>query len=400
MWLRTGPVLLGFCSMPTVSFVLPPTPILASVNCRATCTADFRVPVVTGHGGSTGPGAKPLQRRSYTRIAPKSCRCCCNFCRGVSHAFGGASTSRATIGTRLASREGNHVSANTPSDAIPAFASNDGVSYLRNPDTASEIWLVGVVHGQESSVELSKSVVRTTRPQVVMLELDSSRLDDLPPGKAQKAEDGLTWFMPEKQPDNAVAQGVTLESDGDDVELSRGARWKGPLAFMSSSRAKSLVGAMKAIIDVFEEEEVSEMEVAVLEAQACGAQILLGDRDFEETKRRLVAAGLADTVGDERLDDPEALLNDSMSVSNRKKFAGLDLRKPETREAAGEHYAAMKRLSNQRALEAMVPERDEVMARNLMTLKGKTITVALVGLFHVDGIERILKHNGWNHGPA
>lgn len=39
-----------------------------------------------------------------------------------------------------------------------------------------------------------------------------------------------------------------------------------------------------------------------------------------------MAAGLADTVGDERLDDPEALLNDSMSVSNRKKFAGLDLR--------------------------------------------------------------------------
>lgn len=30
-----------------------------------------------------------------------------------------------------------------------------------------------------------------------------------------------------------------------------------------------------------EEEEVSEMEVAVLEAQACGAWVLLGDRDFE-----------------------------------------------------------------------------------------------------------------------
>ncbi|CAM9261462.1 unnamed protein product [Ectocarpus sp. 4 AP-2014] len=403
MWLRAGPVLLGFCSMPTVSFVLPPTPILARVNrrARATDTADFRVPVVNGggHGGSTGPGAKPLQRR-YSRIAPTSCRCCCNFCRGMSHAFGGAPTSGATIGMRLASREGNHVSANTPSEAIPAFASNDGVSYLRNPDTGSEIWLVGVVHGQETSVELSKSVVRTTRPQVVMLELDSSRLDDLPPGEAQKAEDGLTWFMPEKPPDNAVAQGVTLEGGGDDVELSRGRKWEGPFAFMSSSRATSFVGAMRAIIDVFEEQEVSEMEVAVLEAQACGARILLGDRDFEETKGRLVAAGLADTVGDERLDDPEALLNDSMSVSNRKKFAGLDLRKPETREAAGEHYAAMKRLSNQRALEAMVPERDEVMARNLMTLKGKPITVALVGLFHVDGIERILKRNGWNHGPA
>ncbi|CAM9423791.1 unnamed protein product [Ectocarpus fasciculatus] len=382
MWFRAVLLLLlWFCSIPTCSFVLPPTPILARVNRSA--TADFRGPLVNsgGHGVSTGPGAEPLQRR------------------GMSCAFGGAPTARATIGRRLASHEGSHVSANAPSEAIPAFSSNDGVSYLRNPDTGSEIWLVGVVHGKETSVELSKSVVRTTRPQVVMLELDSSRLDDLPPGEAKKAEDGLTWFMPEKQPDNPVAQGVTLKGGGDDVELSRGKRWKRPLAFMSNSRVKSFVGAMKAIIDIFEE-EVSEMEVAVLEAQACGARILLGDRDFEETKRRLVAAGLADTVGDERLDDPEALLNDSMSSSNRKKFAGLDLRKPETRETVAEFYAAMKRLSNKRALEAMVPERDEVMARNLMALKEKPTTVALVGLFHMDGIERILKRNGWSHGPA
>lgn len=37
------------------------------------------------------------------------------------------------------------------------------------------------------------------------------------------------------------------------------------------------------------------------------------------------------------------------------------LQKPETRETVGEYYAAMKRLSNQRALEAMIPERDEVL---------------------------------------
>lgn len=94
----------------------------------------------------------------YSRIAPKSCRCCCNFCRGMSHAFGGVPTLRATIGMRLASHEGTHVSANAPSEAVPAFTSNDGVSYLRNPDTGSEIWLVGVVHGQETSVEVNGTV--------------------------------------------------------------------------------------------------------------------------------------------------------------------------------------------------------------------------------------------------
>lgn len=53
--------------------------------------------------------------------------------------------------------------------------------------------------------------------------------------------------------DNPVAQGVTLKGGGDNVELSRGKRWKGPLAFMSNSRVKSFVGAMKAIIDIFGE---------------------------------------------------------------------------------------------------------------------------------------------------
>lgn len=114
-----------------------------------------------------------------------------------------------------------------------------------------------------------------------------------------------------------------------------------------------------------EGEDISEMGSAVLAAQACGAQVLLGDRDFEvrqprisqqpvqvrmvaspstlvarvdndqvvyvgvkrqETKRRLVAAGLVEDVDDERLDDPEALLHDSMSRSDKKVLARLRLR--------------------------------------------------------------------------
>lgn len=46
----------------------------------------------------------------------------------------------------------------------------------------------------------------------------------------------------------------------------------------------------------------------------------------QETKRRLVEAGLADSVDDERLDDPEALLHSSMSASGRRKFASFNLK--------------------------------------------------------------------------
>lgn len=39
-----------------------------------------------------------------------------------------------------------------------------------------------------------------------------------------------------------------------------------------------------------------------------------------------MAAGLAGDIDDERLDDPEALLNDSMSKSNKRLFASLGLK--------------------------------------------------------------------------
>lgn len=42
----------------------------------------------------------------------------------------------------------------------------------------------------------------------------------------------------------------------------------------------------------------------------------------------------------------------------------------------------------------------QVMAANLMTLEGKQTTVAVVGLAHVDGIERILAANGWKPQPC
>lgn len=37
----------------------------------------------------------------------------------------------------------------------------------------------------------------------------------------------------------------------------------------------------------------------------------------------------------------------------------------------------------------------KVMARNLMGLGGGLTAVAIIGIFHVDGIERILTNNGW-----
>ena len=37
----------------------------------------------------------------------------------------------------------------------------------------------------------------------------------------------------------------------------------------------------------------------------------------------------------------------------------------------------------------------QVMAKNLIALGPEQTTIALVGIFHVDGIERVLMANGW-----
>ncbi|CAM9323305.1 unnamed protein product, partial [Hapterophycus canaliculatus] len=280
-----------------------------------------------------------------------------------------------------------------------SFISHDGVSYLQNPETASEIWLVGVVHGATASVELMEAVVREIKPQVVMLELDVDRLDCLPPGEAQMTDDGLNWFTAELPPDetdtsSATTKANAVESANDDAKSAPSERKRRRFGFVTIPAAKLFIRVMEAIINALHE-DASEMEAAVREAQACEARVLLGDRCFKETKQQLVSAGLADSIDDERLDDPEALLKDSMSVSDQRKFANLRLTKPETRETAREYYAALGTMCDPRALKAMIPERDEVMARNLMGLDGAQTTVAIIGIFHVDGIENILMSNGW-----
>ncbi|CAM9376212.1 unnamed protein product [Hapterophycus canaliculatus] len=96
--------------------------------------------------------------------------------------------------------------------------------------------------------------------------------------------------------------------------------------------------------------DMSEITVAVREAQACGARVLLGDRDYETTGQLLEKA--------KRLD--------MASAKEREKFSELTA-----------------------SFDC------EVMAKHLMKLRGKQTTVAVFGLAHLDGVEKVLKGHGW-----
>ncbi|CAM9196533.1 unnamed protein product [Scytosiphon promiscuus] len=265
-----------------------------------------------------------------------------------------------SISTNLAVRASAE---GTTAPTTRLFNSSEAVSHLRNPEQDSDIWLVGLCHRSEPSVELVENVIREIKPQVVMVELDAYRIRLLPPGEALKGGDGLCWWRPNHRP----------------VELDAPKRSK------KDAKRKFEQG-----------EQGVEFYAAAIEAQACGAQLLLGDRDFEEIMRRQSEAKEADK-------------KTAAKPSDKRRRAGLDMDKlegliarrsalgqevPVTREIMRKWSAAMKRLRPQEHI-ANVTERDQVMAENLVKLESGQVTVAVVGFGHLDGIEDILGANGW-----
>lgn len=80
-------------------------------------------------------------------------------CRSPFGAEGGASRSpRTTLRSHPVqlSAEESATSESTEPQELPGFISNEGVSYWVHPTKASNIWLVGVVHGTKTGVQVRK----------------------------------------------------------------------------------------------------------------------------------------------------------------------------------------------------------------------------------------------------
>ncbi|CAM9355535.1 unnamed protein product [Ectocarpus sp. 8 AP-2014] len=275
----------------------------------------------------------------------------------------------------------------------PTFLCDDAVSYLYNPTKQSEVWLVGTAHISNSSATLVENVIRQIKPQVVMVELDAQRVG--------------SFMEPQKQGEKTLA-------DGTGKEISAPAGRRNPFfgAFfkqlldpnvsvndrITEFFAAALGKAISKMYESMDQKGLSsgqEFTIAINEARACGAKLLLGDRDVRITLRRLSEAlrsidlqeisqsGQMETgLGLEALDGSSVeSINSSLDI----------LKNRETmRKVIGFYKEEAPELYN-----AMIGERDQVMAANLMNLDGKQVTVAVVGLAHVDGIEGILMANGW-----
>ncbi|CAM9423935.1 unnamed protein product [Ectocarpus fasciculatus] len=264
-----------------------------------------------------------------------------------------------------ASAEETTVSGGPTQETLPECISNDAVSYWVHPAKESHIWLVGVVHGTKAGVEqLVEETIRGVRPEVVMVELDAHRICVLPPGEAMETRNGLWWWAPEEEPEESADVEEDDDEDGEYEEDDNE--------------------------DEDDEEEavlpMSEIQTAVREAGACGARVLLGDRDYETTGRLLEKAKRADMA----------------SAQERKEFNDLTTSfdcEESTRAITRKECAQMKQRAP-RVFRVMCTQRRRVMAKNLMKLRGEQTTVAVFGMAHLDGVEKVLKGNGWERRRA
>ncbi|CAM9537974.1 unnamed protein product, partial [Hapterophycus canaliculatus] len=212
--------------------------------------------------------------------------------RALIRTVGGALASIAVLGRPPeASAAGMAVASRPAKKRSPAFLCDGAVSYLYNPTIKSEIWLVGTAHISNSSATLVENVIRDIKPQVVMVELDAKRVG--------------SFIEASKKGDESV----TVDYEGGEKSAPPPGRKPTPFfgAFFKQLLDPSVsvndriteffAGALgKAISKMYESMDQKglssgqEFTIAISEARACGAKILLGDRDVQVTLRRLSEA--------------------------------------------------------------------------------------------------------------
>jgi pheromone shutdown protein TraB len=175
------------------------------------------------------------------------------------------------------------------------------------------------------------------------------------------------------------------------------------------NQASQLVGnSIKNLYQKLESEGFSageEFAVAVREGLKINAKIVLGDQDVEVTLRRLTEA-LAKTDF-KKITAADAEIEQKMKELLPDSGKSIDTTGSMTKDEFTYFIETVKAKENVRLLmtnlenaapeiyNAMVRERDVYMADGLDSLNQFESIVAVMGVAHVDGVERSLKEKGW-----
>eukprot|EP00953_Heterococcus_sp_UTEX-ZZ885_P024627 13459-Heterococcus_DN1.PRE.2 len=306
---------------------------------------------------------------------------------------------------------------------------NDAVSHLQRGNT--DVYLIGTAHISEASADLVRDVIRQVKvrdlsvidsssitkslkltpivhaayalqPDTVMIELDSSRIKTI--NKIKSVEGSA---LAERGPEQTAA----LARKAEDM-LSPPAQDAARATSSNSSTTPlitrvlggvlgKLLSSLYKNLDGKGFESGKEFRVAIAEAQAVNAKILLGDRPVQKTLdalaaairatgyRKLISADLdAVQLQAAGLDPSSSLQMDRAGISSMM----------ETLKTREKVRSLMTGIKSELPLlyNAMVRERDQYMATSLggyLQTTGNKCAVGVVGIAHMDGIEEFLQQD-------
>jgi len=265
-----------------------------------------------------------------------------------------ATSAAATLQAKLPTFAAKVAGTRALSAASSQVAPNTSV-YLRNLSNGAEVFLIGTAHVSERSAEEVRDTIRAVRPDTVFLELCAYRAKAMRQQEAAEAERSFAEDVA-----GAMAGGANLPST---------------LFKLGGS-------AYKRIFRLFGMDMGKEFRTAMSEADRIGAKVVYGDRSQEET-----IAGILQNLN---------LANVSRLLTQK-----ADPQVERILREAQDFHSAVEGMKNRAVARAMVKtmeeavpgianalihERDEIMARALAQERGRIVGV--VGLAHLDGIER------------
>lgn len=242
-------------------------------------------------------------------------------------------------------------------------ASSSTTTLLRNAENGAEVFLVGTAHVSRASAEEVREVMRAVRPDSVVLELCQARADRL--------------MAPPEQRDSSLQ------------ELLRLVAAPAPLS------AKALQLGMKGFYAAWKHaglEPGGEFRAALEEAKRLpGCRVVLGDQLATETLQKL-AATLSLTGLLRMAFAPPVVPAALASILSGKGTAEDAVERLKDR-ATVRLLVEFTRKMQPAATGVLLDERDKILFDALRAQSGRVVGV--VGLAHVDGIERL-----WNAANA
>jgi TraB/PrgY/gumN family len=322
-----------------------------------------------------------------------------------------------------------------------------------NNNKACTLYLLGTAHISDVSASLAGALVRQVHPDAVFVELDMKRLQNIPadvavassssssstikePDSSQVSPMRPAILIPSVLPSSTLSTSLdstptSLSSSLESTSIATGTNGKPKNWFQRNLLNFAGAAVGKGISSMYSNLSASgfqpgeEFAVAIRTGRDIGATIVLGDQDVQITLRRLAEALSMTDLNqllnpDSQLEQtmtnllpslPSATVDGNLSNSNAPNEATND--PTQFKRELSDYVEQMKSRGTVRQIlqefkvlapevvRVMLTERDAYMANGIHTLRQDyPKVVAVMGLAHMDGVERNLQTLGWRPVPV